>query len=112
MTSYSGPSSKPTSKIKPVLRKLTQSEKNSLDLNRPAIEQGFGISSDYGTPSYSALDVSFQSTRRGYHNRSASGTSQFSTNTAGSGHRNGSFVHPFQQTPRPYTPPLAASYAG
>src|SRR5438045_8650070 len=58
------------------------------------------------------MDVPFQSTRRGYHNRSTSGTSQFSTNTAGSGHRNGSFVHPFQQTPRPYTPPLAASYAG
>jgi hypothetical protein len=115
MSSYSGQSSsKPTSKLKPVLRKFTQSEKNSLDLNRPAIEQGFGFStSDYGTGSRTAYDVSFQSMRRGYHNRSTSGTSQFSTNTTGSGHRAGSFVHPFQQTPRPYTPPLAtASYAG
>jgi hypothetical protein len=116
MASYSGPSSssKPkSSKLKPVLRKFTQSEKNSLDLNRPAIEQGLGIyASDYGTGSRSVHDVTFQSPRRGYHNRSTSGTSQFSTATTGSGHRAGSFVHPFQQTPRPYTPPLAPSYTG
>jgi hypothetical protein len=116
MASYSGPSSssKPkSSKLKPVLRKFTQSEKNSLDLNRPAIEQGLGIYAwDYGTGSRSVHDVTFQSPRRGYHNRSTSGTSQFSTATTGSGHRAGSFVHPFQQTPRPYTPPLAPSYTG
>jgi hypothetical protein len=116
MASYSGSSSssKPkSSKLKPVLRKFTQSEKNSLDLNRPAIEQGLGLyASDYGTGSRSVHDVTFQSPRRGYHNRSTSGTSQFSTATAGSGHRAGSFVHPFQQTPRPYTPPLAPSYTG
>lgn len=116
MASYSGPSSssKPkSSKLKPVLRKFIQSEKNSLDLNRPAIEQGLGLyASDYGTGSRSVHDVTFQSPRRGYHNRSTSGTSQFSTTTTGSGHRAGSFVHPFQQTPRPYTPPLAPSYTG
>ncbi len=116
MASYSGPSSssKPkSSKLKPVLRKFTQNEKNSLDLNRPAIEQGLGVyASDFGTGSRSVHDVTFHSPRRGYHNRSTSGTSQFSTATAGSGHRAGSFVHPFQQTPRPYTPPLAPSYTG
>jgi hypothetical protein len=116
MASYSGPSSssKPkSSKLKPVLRKFTQSEKNSLDLNRPAIEQGLGLyGSEYGTGSRSVHDVTFQSPRRGYHNRSTSGTSQFSTTTTGSGHRAGSFVHPFQQTPRPYTPPLGPSYTG
>jgi hypothetical protein len=119
MASYSGPSSsssssKPkSSKLKPVLRKFTQSEKNSLDLNQPAIEQGLGIYAwDYGTGSRSVHDVTFQSPRRGYHNRSTSGTSQFSTATTGSGHRAGSFVHPFQQTPRPYTPPLALSHTG
>ncbi|PBP25896.1 hypothetical protein BUE80_DR003194 [Diplocarpon rosae] len=51
--------------------------------------------------------------RRGYHNRSTSGTSHLSTATTGSasGHRAGSFVHPFQQTqtPRPYTPPSNTS---
>jgi hypothetical protein len=97
--------------VKPILRKLTQSEKNSLDLDRPAAEQdGLGIY-DFGTGSRSAHEVSFNhATRRGYHNRSTSGTSQFSTATSASGHRAGSFVHPFQQTPRPYTPPIAASY--
>jgi hypothetical protein len=42
------------------------------------------------------------------HARSTSGTSHVSIATTGSG-RNGSFVHPFQQTPRTSTPPL--SYA-
>lgn len=111
MSSYHGQTSKSRAKVvKPILRKLTQSEKNSLDLDRPAAEQnGLGIY-DYGV-SRSAHDVTFNHTnRRGYHNRSTSGTSQFSTATSGSGQRTGSFVHPFQQTPRPYTPPLAASY--
>ncbi len=119
MASYTGAvPSKARTKVKPILRKLTQSEKNSLDLDRPAAEQdGLGIY-DYGTGSRSSHDinVNFSTTgmglgmgRRGYHNRSTSGTSQFSTATTGSGQRTGSFVHPFQQTPRPYTPPLAVS---
>lgn len=113
-----------------MLRRLTQSEKNSLDLDRPAAEQegifghgsgigiGIGIGAggfeyDYGPASRSSHDgfTQTQTGRRGYHNRSTSGTSQFSTATTGSGQRAGSFVHPFQQTPRPYTPPGAASYA-
>lgn len=95
--------------VKPMLRKFTQSEKNSLDLDRPAAEQeGLGIY-DFGS-SKSAHDVTFShANRRGYHARSTSGTSQFSTATSASGPRSGSFVHPFQQTPRPYTPPLAAN---
>jgi hypothetical protein len=105
--------SKSRAKVKPILKKLTQSEKNSLDLDRPAAEQdgGLGIY-DIGSGSRSSHDVVFTHTggRRGYHARSTSGTSQFSTTTTGSGHRTGSFVHPFQQTPRPYTPPIAASY--
>ncbi|KAF8850376.1 hypothetical protein BDZ45DRAFT_195985 [Acephala macrosclerotiorum] len=105
--------SKSRTKVKPILRKLTQSEKNSLDLDRPAAEQdGLGIY-EYGMggASRSSHDIGFAQTgRRGYHHRSTSGTSQFSTATAGSGHRTGGFVHPFQQTPRPYTPPIAASY--
>lgn len=84
------------------LRKKT-AEENSVDLNRPAREQGLGIySSDYVPASRSAQDVTFSNTRRGYHQRSTSGTSQFSTGSS-------SFVHPFQQTPRPYTPPLVTS---
>ncbi|TVY18985.1 hypothetical protein LARI1_G003360 [Lachnellula arida] len=131
MSSYNGQTtSKTRTKVKPILRKLAQSEKNSLDLDRPAAEQdgyGYGGGSggfggggngsggiyEYGQASRSSHDVVFNHTaggRRGYHNRSTSGTSQFSTATTGSGQRSGSFVHPFQQTPRPYTPPLGASY--
>ncbi|KAL2060102.1 hypothetical protein VTL71DRAFT_9924 [Oculimacula yallundae] len=138
-------------KVKPILRKLTQSEKNSLDLDRSAAEQGqahlpgqdgLGIEYNYGSSgtfngtgfqsgsqsgsgsgpgpgaSRSSHDVQM---RRGYHyhHRSTSGTSQFSIATTGSGqghgqgqgqgHRTGSFVHPFQQTPRPYTPPIVGA---
>ncbi|KAL3425132.1 hypothetical protein PVAG01_04413 [Phlyctema vagabunda] len=105
-------SSRPRNKVvKPILRKFAQGERDSIDLDRTAAEQdGLGIYADYGTGSRSARDVTFDhSSRRGYHNRSTSGTSQFSTGTAGS-QRAGSFVHPFQQTPRPYTPPLGASH--
>ncbi|PVH72715.1 hypothetical protein DL98DRAFT_432672 [Cadophora sp. DSE1049] len=113
MTSYQGHTAKSRgTKVKPILRKLTQSEKNSLDLDRSAAEQdGLGIDAHgagngSGSGPRSSHDVQL---RRGYHHRSTSGTSQFSTATTGSGHRTGSFVHPFQQTPRPYTPPIAAS---
>ncbi|KAG4424193.1 hypothetical protein IFR04_002597 [Cadophora malorum] len=129
MTSYQGHTAKSRgTKVKPILRKLTQNERNSLDLDRSAAEQdglgieylGYGNAGGYGSrigtsnshgPANgsgprSSHDVQL---RRGYHHRSTSGTSQFSTATTGSGHRTGSFVHPFQQTPRPYTPPIAAS---
>ncbi|CAG8980820.1 hypothetical protein HYALB_00003748 [Hymenoscyphus albidus] len=117
MSSYHGVSSKPR-KVKPILKKFSQSEKNSLDLDRPVSEQdSFSIGAGpyeytYGTGPRSSHDIVFANGRRGYHNRSTSGTSQFSTATTASGHRTGSFVHPFQQTPRPFTPPhsLAASY--
>lgn len=103
--------------MKPIFKKLAQSEKNSLDLDRPAEGQDvFGIYG-YGSGSGSGCGNGNQSShsshdvvgRRAYHARSTSGTSQFSTATTGSGARVGSFVHPFQQTPRPYTPPLSAT---
>ncbi|OLN84337.1 hypothetical protein CCHL11_05914 [Colletotrichum chlorophyti] len=118
--------------VKPILKKLSQShsEKNSLDLDRGWDEQtSFGT---YGGSlgreregSFGGRDVSFSisttdlnhsnstSTNNGRskysHARSTSGTSHISIATSGSGHRNGSFVHPFQQIPRTSTPPL--SYA-
>ncbi|KAF7549814.1 hypothetical protein G7Z17_g6130 [Cylindrodendrum hubeiense] len=60
--------------------------------------------------SLSATDVSSGGVRTNKysHTRSTSGTSHASVATSTSG-RNGSFVHPFQQTPRTSTPPL--SYA-
>lgn len=89
---------KTRTKVKPILRKLTQSEKNSLDLDRPAAEQdGLGIY-DYGNAraSHDAIPG-----RRAYHNRSTSAASQFSTGTTGSGHRT-AFVHPWQLTASSY----------
>ncbi len=104
-------------KIKPLLRKLTSGESVSLDLSRSAAEnEGLGIyTSDLGAgSSMTAADVSFVPTGKqgGYHNRSTSATSQFSTATSGSNQRpGGQYVHPMRQTPRPYTPPIAQSYA-
>ncbi|KAF5680925.1 hypothetical protein FHETE_313 [Fusarium heterosporum] len=64
--------------------------------------------------SISATDISTGGARpnKYSHARSTSGTSHAShasIATSASGGRNGSFVHPFQQTPRTSTPPL--SYA-
>ncbi|KAF5009467.1 hypothetical protein FDECE_4312 [Fusarium decemcellulare] len=61
--------------------------------------------------SLSATDLSSGGVRpnKYSHARSTSGTSHASIATSASGGRNGSFVHPFQQTPRTSTPPL--SYA-
>jgi hypothetical protein len=108
------PATTRSTKVKPILKKLAPSEQNSLDLDRPAAEQdALGIY-DYGPGSRAPHDAAghghHSSGRRGYHNRSTSAASQFSTATSASGPRAGSFIHPFQQTPRPYTPPLAASY--
>ncbi|KAI9754757.1 MAG: hypothetical protein M1835_000867 [Candelina submexicana] len=103
-------------KIKPLLKKLTSGENASLDLSRSAAEnEGLGIyTSDLGVGSRTAADVTFITTgkRGGYHNRSTSATSQFSTATSGSNQRpGGHYIHPMRQTPRPYTPPIAQSYA-
>jgi len=133
-SSSSSPSTNPGSKspfsglAKPnVIRKLARpSEKSSLDLNRPSAEQGLGLycTTEYGGggsggASRSLHDLSVNSSvaaRRGWHQRSTSGTSQFSTRTVGSlsptAYRGGEgFRHPWQQTPRPYTPP-GGSYQG
>ncbi|KAK3938921.1 hypothetical protein QBC46DRAFT_156006 [Diplogelasinospora grovesii] len=113
--------------VKPILKKLSHSEKNSLDLDRGWDEQlveqlddqNGWAGGNYGSRSASARDVSFAvaagvgdssagtgssgGARKFQHGRSAS---QAST---GSATRVGGFVHPFQQTPRTSTPPL--SYA-
>ena len=90
-----------------VLKKLTSSERNSLDLDRSAAEQdGLGIYDGVSGGSIVPRAVHDVTSRRANHYRSTSGTSQFSTTTSGSGQRTGTFVHPFQQTPRPYTPPI------
>lgn len=108
-----------------VIRKLGRPHeksliKNSLDLDRPSVDLGVYYTTsrssyDAGSASHSLADLTWNSSsarggRRPYHHRSVSGTSQFSSRTSGSYNRNGGFQHPWQQTPRPYTPPGAASY--
>ena len=93
-------------KIRPMLRKLSSSDVNTIDLSRSAAEnEGLGIFSpvDLGSDGRTSVDA-----LRGYHHRS---DSQVSTITSSSNHPNPTqYIHPFRQTPRPYTPPLATSY--
>ncbi|CAD6501464.1 BgTH12-01716 [Blumeria graminis f. sp. triticale] len=110
MPSNVGPIAKPRAKVTPLLRKWTQSDENTLDLDHPTELQDVLKMYDFGKGSRAPHDACISPTRQVFHHRSTSGTSQFSTTTAGSGQRTGSFVHPFQQTPRPYTPPIIAAY--
>ena len=123
--------------MKPILKRVSHSEKNSLDLDR-----GWEDAIHYGNHGWGAgargsslkspdgfgrtglglhergRDVSFSLSATdldgsgGYgmkyaHARSTSGTS-VATAGSGMGARSG-FIHPFQQTPRSVTPPLYAS---
>ncbi|RKF54367.1 hypothetical protein OnM2_098027 [Erysiphe neolycopersici] len=97
-------------RVNPILKKWTHNDHNTLDLDNPneirniLFEYDFGIASrNFNEVENPLIDT------KGVHNRSASGASQYSVATAGSGQRTGSFVHPFQQTPRPFTPPFAAT---
>lgn len=98
--------------IKPFLRKLSSSEQTSIDLSRSAAEnEGLGIynSSEISGSAHSDIGYGFTGPG-GYHQRTTSGNSQIST-ISSSNHRYGTqYVHPMRQTPRPYTPSVAASY--
>lgn len=113
-TSSSPAASKSRVKIKPLLRKLNQSDKNSLDLSRSVAEnEGLGIytASLMSGGTRLRTDTPPSSGRGGYHHRTMSGASQTSTTTVSNNQRPGAqYVHPMRQTPRPYTPPLAVSY--
>ena len=98
--------------IKPFLRKLSNQEQTSIDLSRSAAEnEGLGIyNSSEILPDVSGGQP-YTEVGRGYHHRTTSGNSQMSTNTSSSLHRYPThYVHPMRQTPRPYTPTIAASY--
>ena len=103
---------KARTRIKPLFRKRSADTADSLDLGRSVTEDdGLGIYGSAVRTGARSIDVSAgPALRKGSaHHRSASGASQFSTATAGSATR--PYVHPMRQTPRPFTPPIARSYA-
>ena len=107
-------SSKSTSrskvKIKPLLRKLSAHDSNTVDLSRSTAEhEGLGIytSSEHSGPRPS---VDYPTGGPGYHQRTISANSERSTTTLGNQRYGANYVHPMRQTPRPYTPPVASSY--
>lgn len=106
--SYTSPSADSVSKtkvlIKPLLRKLSSPDQNSIDLSRSVAEnEGLGIytSSDTGGG---------RGTGRAYHHRATSGDSQMSVVSSGANRFGTQYVHSMRQTPRPYTPTSVASY--
>ncbi|CAO1605724.1 hypothetical protein XANCAGTX0491_009229 [Xanthoria calcicola] len=115
--SYSMPppatTSKTKVKIKPLLRKLSSPGQNTIDLSKSAAEhEGLGIytSSEIGDSRNLSSEMGYSG--RGYHHRTTSGASHISTTTTSSHHKHSAqYMHPMRQTPRPYTPPLASSFA-
>ena len=105
--------SKTKVKIKPLLRKLSSPDQNTIDLSKSAAEhEGLGIytSSEVSDSRKASGEMGYAG--RSYHNRTISGTSHISTTTTSSHHKHGAhYIHPMRQTPRPYTPPLAGSFA-
>ncbi|KAL8655277.1 MAG: hypothetical protein Q9210_000979 [Variospora velana] len=103
--------SKTKVKIRPLLRKLSSQDENTVDLSKSAAEnesRGIYTSSAVGDSRRISSDVVYT----GYHNRTTSEASQFSTTTTASHQRYGTqYVHPMRQTPATYTPPLASSFA-
>ncbi|KAJ5757057.1 uncharacterized protein N7511_007239 [Penicillium nucicola] len=102
--------------IKPILRKLSRDDQpsSSIDLSRSSTEQeGLGIYMNFERDrrhSESVTGVSYRRTPSVFHNRSTSGTSQFSTGSGSSVGKPGTqYVHPMRQMPRAYTPPLGQS---
>lgn len=105
------PASKTKVKIKPLLRKFSSQDQNTIDLSKSAAEnEGLRLytSSAVGDSRKTSSDVGYA----GYHYRTTSEASHVSAATISSHHRYGAqYVHPMRQTPRPYTPPLAGSFA-
>ncbi|KAJ6084463.1 hypothetical protein N7486_011263 [Penicillium sp. IBT 16267x] len=106
---------KPKVHIKPILRKMSRDDaaSTSIDLSRSSTEQeGLGIYLSMERDRRRSESLTGPTYRRasGLHNRSTSGTSQFSTGTGSSGGRTGSqYVYPMRPTPKAYTPPLSQS---
>ena len=102
-------------KIKPYLRKLSSKDDTRIDLSRTTEENekiaGLGIGElPMLSGPKSASDVTFSPVNgRGRHGRATSNGSQFSISSLQK--PTAPYAHPMRQTPRPYTPPIAKSYA-
>ncbi|KAI4170927.1 MAG: hypothetical protein LQ343_004585 [Gyalolechia ehrenbergii] len=100
-------------KIKPLLRKMSSHDQNTVDLSRSAAEhEGLGIFTSSTVSDSRDPSANISHVERGYHNRTVSGNSLMATATNSSHHGYGMhYVHPMRQTPKPYTPPIASSFA-
>ncbi|KLJ08084.1 hypothetical protein EMPG_16473 [Blastomyces silverae] len=98
--------------IRSHLKRSNQNDSTSIDLDRSALEnEGLGIYTNLDRDRRYADIAASRRTGRTSHNRSTSGTSQFSAATSSTTHKPGSqYVHPMRLTPRPYTPPISQSY--
>ncbi|KAI4277503.1 MAG: hypothetical protein LQ337_001721 [Flavoplaca oasis] len=105
--------SKTKVKIKPLLRKLSSPDQNTIDLSKSTAEhEGLGIYTSSEVSDNRKASGEMGHAGRSYHNRTISGNSHISTTTTSSHHKQGAhYIHPMRQTPRPYTPPLAGSFA-
>ncbi|KAI4194127.1 MAG: hypothetical protein LQ346_003753 [Caloplaca aetnensis] len=105
------PTFKAKVKIKPLLRKISSQDQNTVDLSKSVAEnEGLGLytSSTAGESRKTSSDVGHP----GYHNRTASEASHVSATTISSHQKYGAqYIHPMRQTPLPYTPPLTNSFA-
>lgn len=108
---------KPKVNIKPMLRKMSRDDapSASIDLSRSSTEQeGLGIYMNLDRErrqSESLYSATYRRTPADLHNRSTSGTSQFSTTTGSSAGKPGAqFVNPMRPTPKVHTPSLSQSH--
>lgn len=108
---------KPKVHIKPMLRKMSRDDapSTSIDLSRSSAEQeGLGIYMSLERErrqSETMHSVTYRRTPADLHNRSTSGTSQFSAATGSSGGKPGSqLVYPMRPTPKVNTPSLSQSH--
>ncbi|KAL8761013.1 MAG: hypothetical protein Q9184_002826 [Pyrenodesmia sp. 2 TL-2023] len=104
------PALKAKVKMKPLLRKLSSQDQNTVDLSKSVAEnEGLGLytSSAASEGRKTSSDVGYP----GYHHPTASEASHVSATSISSHHRYGAqYIHPMRQTPSPYTPPLASSF--
>ncbi|OAX84543.1 hypothetical protein ACJ72_01088 [Emergomyces africanus] len=98
--------------IRSHLKRSTHSDSTSIDLDRSAFDnEGLGIYTNLERDRRYGDVAASRRAGAASHNRSTSGTSQFSAATSSTIHKPGSqYVHPMRQTPRPFTPPISQSY--